>query len=68
MRHQVPSVLGIDAKEARRRWRKALVLEYVSMVTEPIKKNAPEVADGLMGVITVAGMAAAIMAIMVAIA
>lgn len=48
----VPSILGCDPKEARRRWRRALVREYVMLAVTPVKRWLPEVTDGILAALT----------------
>lgn len=50
----VPSILNCSAEERRRRWRRALVKEYVTLVAAPVKKALPEIADGLAAALTCA--------------
>lgn len=50
----VPSILNCSAEERRRRWRRALVKEYVTLVAAPVKKALPEIADGLAAFVTCA--------------
>lgn len=50
----VPSILNCSAEERRRRWRRALVKEYIMLAVTPIKRALPELADGLAALVTCA--------------
>lgn len=47
-----PSILGCDPKEARRRWRRALIREYMMMAVTPVRDALPEVTDGILAALT----------------
>ena len=47
-----PSILGCDPKEARKRWRRALIREYMMMAVTPLKKALPEAVDGMLALVT----------------
>lgn len=50
----VPSILNCSAEERRRRWRRALIKEYVLLAVAPVKRALPELADGLAAALTCA--------------
>ena len=47
-----PSILGCDTKEARKRWRRALMREYMMMAVTPLKEALPEAVDGMLALVT----------------
>lgn len=50
----VPSILNCSAEERRRRYRKALIREYMMLAVTPVKRALPELADGLAAALTCA--------------